>query len=116
MPTDKALPAQRLNLPMRQVQYQFRAQNRCQSGLKNRAEIGKTFDLFWSVDFSPVLGGDLNPPLGLYFPLLSVSFAREFPPGWKTTESSGNKIVVFLSSVYLQSFDMFWPLSAFHGD
>jgi hypothetical protein len=46
MPTDKALPAQRLNLPMRQVQYQFRAQNRCQSGLKNRAEIGKTFDLF----------------------------------------------------------------------
>jgi hypothetical protein len=34
--------------------------------------------------------------LGFYFPLFSMSFAREFPSGWKTTESSGNKIVVFL--------------------
>ena len=43
-------------------------------------------------------GGDLNPPLGFYFPLFSMSFARQFPSGWKTTESSGNKIVVFFCS------------------
>jgi hypothetical protein len=46
------------------------------------------------MDLIHVLGGDLNPPLGFYFPLFSMSFAREFPSGWKTTESSGNKIVV----------------------
>ena len=47
-------------------------------------------------NWASLLGGDLNPPLGFYFPLFSMSFAREFPSGWKTTESSGNKIVVFL--------------------
>jgi hypothetical protein len=44
----------------------------------------------------PLLGGDLNPPLGFYFPLFSMSFAREFPSGWQSVEGSGIKIVVFL--------------------
>jgi hypothetical protein len=46
--------------------------------------------------FPAVLGGDLNPPLGFYFPLFSMSFAREFPSGWQSVEGSGIKIVVFL--------------------
>jgi hypothetical protein len=58
-------------------------------------------------------GGDLNPVLGFCFPLFSMSFAREFPSGWKSVERSGIKIVVFLSSNYLQSFHVFWQLSAF---
>jgi hypothetical protein len=28
-----------------------------------------------------VLGGDLNPILGFYFPLFSMVFPREFPSG-----------------------------------
>jgi hypothetical protein len=43
-----------------------------------------------------LLRGDLNPPLGFCFPLFSMSFAREFPSGWKSVERSGIKIVVFL--------------------
>jgi hypothetical protein len=43
-----------------------------------------------------LLGGDLNPPLGFYFPLFSMGFPREFPSGWKSVERSGIKIVVFL--------------------
>jgi hypothetical protein len=46
------------------------------------------------VQWNYVLGGDLNPFLGFYFPLFSMVFPWEFPSGWKTTESSGKKIVV----------------------
>ena len=48
------------------------------------------------LDFLLCSVGDLNPPLGFYFPLFSMSFAREFPSGWKSVERSGIKIVVFL--------------------
>jgi len=47
-------------------------------------------------DFPLCSGRDLNPPLGFYFPLFSMSFAREFPSGWQSVEGSGIKIVVFL--------------------
>jgi len=39
-------------------------------------------------------GGDLNPILGFCFPLFSRLLPWKFPSGWKTTESSGDKIVV----------------------
>jgi hypothetical protein len=59
----------------------------------------------------------LNPPLGFYFPLFSMSFAREFPSGWKSAERSRSKIVVFLYSDYLQSFHVFLTYCDFHhGD
>jgi hypothetical protein len=60
-------------------------------------------------------GGDLNPPLGFYFPLFSTSFAREFPSGWQSVERSGIKTVVFLSSNYIQVF-MVGNCLPFHGD
>ena len=58
-------------------------------------------------------GGDLNPPLGFYFPLFSMSFAREFPSGWKSVEMSGSKCVVICrQSTYkvLMCFDYCLPL------
>src|ERR1700733_4232083 len=50
----------------------------------------------WILSGLLLLGGDLNLPLGFYFPLFSMSFAREFPSGWQSVERSGIKIVVFL--------------------
>jgi hypothetical protein len=49
-------------------------------------------------------GGDLNPPLGFYFPLFSMSFAREFPSGWQSVEGSGIKIAVFFVVKLLTKF------------
>src|ERR1700747_3140738 len=70
MSTDKALPAERLNCPCVRFNAKFRAQNR----LKNRAEIGQNFGLFWSADFPPLLGGGLEPPrLTAYAPQTYVS-------------------------------------------
>ena len=59
-----------------------------------------------------LLGGDLNPILGFCFPLFSRVFLGEFPSGWKTTESSGNKSVVFCGRAtytFAMCFDYFLP-------
>ena len=46
--------------------------------------------------------GGLNPILGFCFPPFSTCFPAEFPSGWKSTESSGKKIVVNCSqSTYM---------------
>jgi hypothetical protein len=49
--------------------------------VKNRAEIGQKFGLFWSTEFSPLLGGGLDPLSGFCFPLFSMVFPWEFPSG-----------------------------------
>ena len=38
-----------------------------------------------------VLGGDLNPVSGFYFPLFSMMFPGEFPLGQKMADSIGSK-------------------------
>ena len=71
----------------------------------------------WPLGGLLLLGGGLEPRFRVYFPLFSASFAREFPSGWKTTESSGNKIVVNCSqSTYKISSCVFeWILFELNG-
>jgi hypothetical protein len=52
--------------------------------------------LLWPARFPPLLGGGLEPAFRVLFSAFSISFAREFPSGWKSVERSGKKIVVFL--------------------
>ena len=44
---------------------------------QNRVEIDQKCGLLWSAEFSPLLGGDLNPILGFCFPV----FSRVLPWG-----------------------------------
>jgi hypothetical protein len=45
----------------------------------------------WTLDGLLLLGGDLNPNLGFYFPLFSMVFPRRLPSGWKMADFSGSK-------------------------
>ena len=45
----------------------------------------------WTLSGLLLLGGDLNPILGFYFPLFSMVFPRELPSGWKIADFSGSK-------------------------
>jgi len=65
-------------------------------GSKIAQKSAKSLVFFGQRAFLLCSGGDLNPFLGFCFPLFSMVFPREFPSGWKTTESSGKKIVVNL--------------------
>src|SRR5271166_2940624 len=66
MSTDKALPAERLNLPMRQVQCQI---SRPKSMSKSAQKSAKTLVFFGQSTFLLCSGGDLNPHALRHTPL-----------------------------------------------
>ena len=66
MYTDKALPAERLNLPMRQVQCQI---SRPKSMSKSAHKSAKTLVFFGQPTFLLCSGGDLNPHALRHTPL-----------------------------------------------
>jgi hypothetical protein len=66
----------------------YRAQNRCESRLKNPTEISQNFRLSWSADFPPLLGGGLEP----HFRVLFFAVFRVFPWGISIrVENSGKE-------------------------
>jgi hypothetical protein len=44
--------------------------------VKNRAEIGQKFGLFWSTEFSPLLGGGLEPHFRVLFSAIFHGIAQ----------------------------------------